>query len=245
MSGLTRTTATTPATTTTAVVAPRALQPPPPAPRPGVPAPGQQGARRWLAEHTSDLAAGLDGLLEAGEVLEAWGRDLADRLLAGHRLLVAGNGGSAAEAQHLTAELVGRFEGERTPLSAIALHAETSSLTAVVNDYGIAEMYARQVAAHGRPGDVLLALSTSGSSGNVLAAVERARELGITTWALTGRAPNPLAEACDDVLAVPARSTSAVQEVHLVAVHALCAGIDARVEQRRRVRAARLEEAPA
>jgi phosphoheptose isomerase len=202
-------------------------------------------ALRWLADHTADLAAGLDGLLDAGDTLDAWGRELADRLLAGHRLLVAGNGGSAAEAQHLTAELVGRFEGERTPLSAIALHAETSSLTALVNDYGIAEMFARQVAAHGRPGDVLLAMSTSGSSKNVLAAVDRARDLGLATWALTGRAPNPLTLACDEVLAVPARSTSAVQEVHLVAVHALCAAIDARVARRRGVHPARLPGAPA
>jgi phosphoheptose isomerase len=202
------------------------------------PAPGHApaGASRWLTEHTADLSAGLEGLLAAGDRIEAWGCELADRLLTGSRLLVAGNGGSAAEAQHLTAELVGRFEGERTPLSAIALHAETSSLTAIVNDYGGEQMFARQVAAHGRPGDVLLTLSTSGTSPNVLVAVRRARELGLTTWALTGRGPNPLAEACDDALSVPATSTSAVQEVHLVAVHALCAAIDARVAQREQVR---------
>ncbi|WP_408003907.1 D-sedoheptulose-7-phosphate isomerase [Puerhibacterium puerhi] len=213
----------------------------PPRPLPSTP----PGARSWLAQHTGDLMAGLQGLLDDGARLDGWGRELADRLLGGARLLVAGNGGSAAEAQHLTAELVGRFEGERTPLSAIALHAETSSLSAIVNDYGPEEMYARQVAAHGRPGDVLLALSTSGKSPNVLAAVRRARQLGIDTWALTGPGPNPLADACDDVIAVGAASTSAVQEVHLVAVHALCAAIDARVERRRRVRPARLHGATA
>ncbi|WP_125777925.1 D-sedoheptulose-7-phosphate isomerase [Antribacter gilvus] len=193
--------------------------------------PGRPGARRWLRRHRADLAVGLDSLSADVGRLETWGSDLADRMLAGHRLLVAGNGGSAAEAQHLTAELVGRFEGERVPLAAISLHAETSSLTAIVNDYGQDEMFARQVAAHGRPGDVLLCLSTSGSSANVLVAARRGRELGLTTWALTGPAPNPLAALCDDALTVPAESTSTVQEVHLVAVHTLCAAIDARVEQ--------------
>jgi phosphoheptose isomerase len=142
---------------------------------------------------------------------------------------VAGNGGSAAEAQHLTAELVGRFEDERVPLAAIALHAETSSLSAIVNDYGQDEMFARQVAAHGRPGDVLLCLSTSGASANVLVAARRARELGLTTWALTGQAPNPLAALCDDALTVPSASTSAVQEIHLVVAHTLCAVLDAHI----------------
>ncbi|NNH54977.1 SIS domain-containing protein [Promicromonospora citrea] len=185
-----------------------------------------------MHRHRADLVAGLDHLAAASGRIDAWGRDLADRLLAGHRLLVAGNGGSAAEAQHLTAELVGRFEHERVPLAAIALHAETSSLSAIVNDYGQDEMFARQVAAHGRPGDVLLCLSTSGSSANVLVAARRARELGLTTWALTGQAPNPLAALCDDVLTVPSPSCSAVQEIHLVVVHALCAAIDARVAER-------------
>ncbi|MBO0609010.1 D-sedoheptulose-7-phosphate isomerase [Myceligenerans salitolerans] len=192
------------------------------------------GGHRWLDEHRSDLTLGLDHLTASVDRIESWGRELADRMLDGHRLLVAGNGGSAAEAQHLTAELVGRFEGERVPLAAIALHAETSSLSAIVNDYGQDEMFARQVAAHGRPGDVLLCLSTSGASANVLVAARRARELGLTTWAMTGQAPNPLTALCDDVLAVPAKSGAAVQEVHLVAVHALCATLDARVAQRSR-----------
>ncbi|PZR52181.1 phosphoheptose isomerase [Xylanimonas oleitrophica] len=199
-------------------------------------------AGRWLQRHRGDLQAGLDALVADAGRIEAWGAELADRLLDGARLLVAGNGGSAAEAQHLTAELVGRFEGERRPLSAIALHAETSALTAVVNDYGPEEMYARGVAAHGREGDVLVAMSTSGASANVLAAVRRARELGLVTWALTGPVPNPLAAACDDAVAVPAGSTSAVQEVHLVAVHALCAALDEQVA--RRERAARRARAP-
>jgi phosphoheptose isomerase len=141
-------------------------------------------------------------------------------------LLAVGNGGSAAEAQHLTAELVGRYENEREPLSAIALHAETSSLTAIANDYGAATAFARQVRAHGREGDVLLALSTSGTSGNVLAAVRAAREDGLVTLALTGRLPNRLARLCDDAIAVDAARASTIQEVHLVAIHVLCAAVD-------------------
>lgn len=195
----------------------------------------QDAARRWLRDHAADLHDGLDLLTAEAGRIDAWGARLADTVLAGGRLLVAGNGGSAAEAQHLTAELVGRFDGERTPLSAISLHAETSSLTAIVNDYGIGEMYARQVAAHGRPGDVLVLLSTSGESENVVAAARRARDLGLTTWALTGPRDCSLAEACDDVLALRGASTSSVQELHLVVVHALCAALDAHVRHREAV----------
>jgi len=183
-------------------------------------------ARPWLEQHLDELSPGLDWLREAGPVVDDWGRVLAGVLGAGGRLLAAGNGGSAAEAQHLTAELVGRFVGERRPLSALCLSAETSSLTAIVNDYGADEVFARQVQAHGRPGDVLLLLSTSGRSPNLLRAAERATQAGVTVWALTGPAPNPLADMADAVLAVEAASTSAVQEVHLVAVHALCAAVD-------------------
>ena len=147
---------------------------------------------------------------------------------AGGRLLAAGNGGSAAEAQHLTAELVGRFRADRRPFSAICLSAETSSVTAIVNDYGADEMFARQVEAHGRAGDVLVLLSTSGRSPNVVAAAERGRELGLHVWAMTGPAPNPLAAACDDALCVDAPSTATVQEFHLVALHLLCAAVDER-----------------
>jgi D-sedoheptulose 7-phosphate isomerase len=207
--------------------------------RPTALQPDAYSGRRWLRQHRADLTVGLDYLTSSLDRIEGWGRELADRMLAGHRLLVAGNGGSAAEAQHLTAELVGRFEGERVPLAAIALHAETSTLSAIVNDYGQDEMFARQVAAHGRPGDVLLCLSTSGSSANVLVAARRARELGLTSWALTGQAPNPLAALCDDVLAVPSVSVSAVQEIHLVVVHALCAALDARVAERTSARTSR------
>ncbi|HEX5535456.1 MAG TPA: SIS domain-containing protein [Actinomycetales bacterium] len=183
-------------------------------------------ARGWVRHHLSELADGLASLTASADLMQQWGRDLADVLMAGGRLLAAGNGGSAAEAQHLTAELVGRFLGERQPLSAICLSAETSSLTAILNDYGAEEVFARQLQAHGRPGDVLVLLSTSGKSPNVLNAAGRARDLGVRVWAMTGPAPNPWADKADSVLAVDAASTAAVQEVHLVAVHALCAVVD-------------------
>jgi D-sedoheptulose 7-phosphate isomerase len=161
--------------------------------------------------------------------IESWGDQLAKVLLGGGRLLVAGNGGSAAEAQHLTAELVGRYRDERRPLSAISLHAETSSLTAIGNDYGADECFARQVRAHGREGDVLLALSTSGESANVIAAAGAACELRMCAWALTGSGPSSLGDACVDVLCVDAETTATVQEAHLVAIHLLCAAVDERI----------------
>ncbi|MHC9291491.1 D-sedoheptulose-7-phosphate isomerase [Mycobacterium sp. LTG2003] len=176
--------------------------------------------------HISALAAAVGRIDGEAARLTRWGRHLADVLTADARLLACGNGGSAAEAQHLTAELVGRFRDERIPLSAIALHADTSALTAICNDYGPEEMFARGVRAHGRPGDVLVALSTSGTSPNVLAAVKAAHEMGLTTWALTGPAPNPLAAMCDDAICVEAPSTATVQEIHLLLVHSLCIALD-------------------
>ena len=161
--------------------------------------------------------------------IERWGDRLATVLVGGGRLLVAGNGGSAAEAQHLTAELVGRYRDERRPLSAISLHAETSSLTAIGNDYGVDEQFARQVRAHGREGDVLLALSTSGESANVIAAANAACEIGMLAWALTGPGASPLGDACVDVLRIDAETSATVQEAHLVAIHLLCSAVDDRI----------------
>lgn len=161
--------------------------------------------------------------------VETWGRHLASVLSRGGRLLAAGNGGSAAQAQHLTSELVGRYRDERRPFSALALHAETSSFTAIGNDYGADEAFARQVLAHGREGDVLVLLSTSGRSRNLIAAVEAARQSGVLTWALTGPPPNPLADLCFDAICIEAPSTASVQEIHLVIVHMLCASIEIEV----------------
>lgn len=179
-----------------------------------------------IETHISALAEALDRIGGEAPRVNAWGRHLAGVLTSGGRLLACGNGGSAAEAQHLTAELVGRFNGERMPLSAISLHADTSALTAIANDYGVEEVFARGVRAHGRPGDVLVTLSTSGTSANVLAAVKAAHESGMTSWALTGPAPNPLAAMCDDAICVEAASTATVQEIHLLLVHGVCMAVD-------------------
>lgn len=179
-----------------------------------------------IETHISALAQAVDRIGAEAPRLTRWGRHLAEVLPAGSRLLACGNGGSAAEAQHLTAELVGRFRDERIPMSAISLHADTSALTAIGNDYGIEEIFARGVRAHGRPGDVLVALSTSGTSPNVLAAVKAAHELGLTSWALTGPSPNPLAAMCDDAICVEAGTTATVQEIHLLLVHAMCIALD-------------------
>ncbi|MFI6471164.1 PfkB family carbohydrate kinase [Streptomyces sp. NPDC050516] len=158
-----------------------------------------------------------------------WGARLAQLGSGGRRLLVAGNGGSAAQAQHLTAELVGRFQTERQPMSALSLHAETSSVTAISNDYGYEQVFARQVRAHARPGDVVLLMSGSGRSANLLRAAEAAREVGAVTWALTGPAPNPLATLVDEAVTVTAQALSTVQECHLVVIHLMCAAMDAAV----------------
>jgi D-sedoheptulose 7-phosphate isomerase len=172
-------------------------------------------------QHIDALDVTLAGLRRQSGTLTHWGSVLAQRLPAGHRLLVAGNGGSAAEAQHLTAELVGRFDGDRRPFAAIALHAETSSLTAIGNDYGFEEVFARQVTAHARPGDMVLLLSTSGRSPNLVRAAQAGRVAGATVWAMTGARPNPLADAVDEALTLPG-NTSSVQEAQLIAVHVLC-----------------------
>jgi D-sedoheptulose 7-phosphate isomerase len=179
--------------------------------------------------HLAALRVPLAELEREVERLERWGEHLARVLAGGGRLLALGNGGSAAQAQHLTSELVGRYRDDRPPLSALALHAETSSLTAITNDYGADAAFARQVRAHGRPGDVLIGFSTSGRSGNVLAAVDAALDGGLTAWGLTGPAPNPLSELADDVVAVDAAATATVQEIHQIAIHLLCAEIDCRL----------------
>ena len=177
-------------------------------------------------DHLAALAGPLAGLGAEVERVDRWGAHLARVLTSGGRLLAVGNGGSAAQAQHLSGELVGRYRDERRPFSAIALCTDSSSVTAIGNDYGGEEVFARQVQAHGRPGDVLVALSTSGASANVVRAVEAARQCGLTTWAITGRAPNPLGDLADDTLAVETDYTPTVQELHLVAIHLLCAAVD-------------------
>jgi len=179
--------------------------------------------------HLDALAPVLQALRAHAPRLTAWGSEMADRLSHGARLIAAGNGGSAAEAQHLTSELVGRFDGDRRPFSAIALHAESSAVTAIGNDYGFDEVFARQVHAHARSGDIVVLLSTSGRSVNLLKAAAAARAAGATTWAMTGPGPNPLVEACDESLALDGPSAN-VQEAQLVAVHAICRSFESRLK---------------
>lgn len=179
-------------------------------------------------------AAGLRALLErleaeAGPVLERIGDGCARALETGHKLLLAGNGGSAAQCQHLATELVCRFSTDRVPYAALALTTDTSFLTACANDYAFDEVFARQVEALGRPGDVLLVLSTSGRSSNVLRAVAAARDRRIATYGLTGAAGGALATACDEAISVPHDDPARIQEAHLFLGHLLCAAIEARV----------------
>jgi D-sedoheptulose 7-phosphate isomerase len=176
--------------------------------------------------HVAKLGACLEAAQLQFAIVEAWGAMLGKLLPSGGRLLAAGNGGSAAQAQHLTAELVGRFKEDRPPFSALPLHVDTSTVTALGNDYGFDEVFARQVRAHGRRGDVLIALSTSGTSSNLVAAARAAREGGLRTLALTGPVPNALSEGADEAVSIHCDDTAIVQEVHLVAVHVLCEAFD-------------------
>jgi D-sedoheptulose 7-phosphate isomerase len=151
---------------------------------------------------------------------------------SGGKVLACGNGGSAADAQHFAAEFVGRFERERPELGAIALSTDSSILTAVANDYDFSQVFAKQVRALGQPGDVLLAITTSGNSANVLAAVEAAHAREMTVVALTGRGGGRMVQALRDTdvhICVPHERTARIQEVHLLAIHCLCDGVDAQL----------------
>jgi phosphoheptose isomerase len=152
-----------------------------------------------------------------------------DALLAGNKILIFGNGGSAADAQHIAAELVGRFVAERRALPAIALTVDSSALTAIANDYGFDQVYARQVRGLGRPGDVAIAISTSGRSPNILAAIEAAREQGLRVVGLTGAKGTAFASLCDACVVVPSVNTARIQEIHITVGHVICEVVDARV----------------
>jgi D-sedoheptulose 7-phosphate isomerase len=149
------------------------------------------------------------------------GSPLVDRLNSGDKLIVFGNGGSAADAQHFVAELVGRFRAERKPFAAIALTTNTSSLTAIGNDYGFEEVFARQLEGIGRAGDVAIAISTSGNSSNIVRAIETAKRMGMATIALTGRTGGEARELVDHCLSVLSDSTARIQEAHILIIHAL------------------------
>jgi D-sedoheptulose 7-phosphate isomerase len=152
-------------------------------------------------------------------------------LAAGGQLLIAGNGGSAADAQHIAAELTGRFLLERQPFRALALHVNTSSLTAIGNDYGYEYVFARELSAHARPGDVLLVISTSGNSRNILRAIEAARKTNVGVIGLTGGSGGQMQNACDLCLCVPSKSTPRIQEMHITIGHTICELLEERLAE--------------
>ena len=168
---------------------------------------------------------------EKAALLLAVGRRMAASLRAGGKVLAFGNGGSAADAQHLAAELVGRFRRERAAWPALALSTDTSVLTAVGNDLGYESVFRRQVEAHGRPGDVAVGISTSGRSPNVVAALRAAKERGLATVALTGEGGGELRALADHLVDVPHPETARVQEVHAMVVHVLCQVVEEELVQ--------------
>ena len=182
--------------------------------------------QRSLQEHLEAIQA----LLQTRIVEIARSGDMICETLAqGHKVLLCGNGGSAADAQHIAAELVGKYELERRAWPSIALTTDTSALTALSNDFGYDEVFARQVQALATAGDVLIALSTSGASANVLRAAEAARRLNCRTIALTGGSGEPLASLCDVVVSVPSQRTSRIQEAHITIGHLWCEMVDAQL----------------
>lgn len=166
----------------------------------------------------------VKGSLETQSVgrIESAARAIIESLAGGGKLLVCGNGGSAADSQHMVAELVGRFKKERKPLPAIALTVNTSILTAIANDYSYDVAFARQIEALGRPGDVALGISTSGNSRNVVEALKTAKALGLKTIGLTGALGGDVARECDITIAVGSNDTPRIQESHLLVIHILC-----------------------
>jgi len=187
-------------------------------------------ATRIQQQFNDSAQTKLAALTTMAAPIEAAARRMAACLQAGGKVMACGNGGSAADSQHFAAELLNRFEKERPPLAAIALTTDTSTLTSIANDYRYEDVFAKQVQALGRGGDVLLAISTSGNSPNVIEAIHVARARGIAVVALTGRQGGKMAGLLgpDDIhLCVPAERTARIQEVHLLAIHCLCDGIDA------------------
>jgi len=178
---------------------------------------------RSLEEHLKTIQALIDSRLAE---IEAAGSLIWDALKSGNKILLCGNGGSAADAQHIAAELVGRYEQQRRAFPAISLTTDTSALTAVSNDYGYEEVFARQVEALAVAGDVLIAISTSGKSPSVIKAADQARALGCRTIALTGCSGEPLTSHCDLAVVVPSDRTSRVQEAHITIGHLWCEIVD-------------------
>ncbi len=184
--------------------------------------------RQAILNDIKDNIRVKEAILESGipALLEEAAKKIYDSLKKGNKLLFFGNGGSAADSQHLAAEFVGRYEKERPGLAAIALTTDTSILTALSNDYGYEKVFSRQIEALGRPGDIAVGISTSGHSKNVLQAFERAREKGLFTIAFSGRSGGEMKALADLALVVPSEKTSRIQESHLLMGHILCERVD-------------------
>jgi phosphoheptose isomerase len=177
-------------------------------------------------DHARVMAQAADAL---PAVLDKVAAELHDCFARGNKLLACGNGGSAADAEHLVAELVGRYRDERRALPAVTLAAGSATLTALANDYGYARVFARQVEALAQAGDLLFAISTSGKSPNVIEAARSARARGCRVIGFTGAAGGPLAAEADMVIAAPSTTTARIQEVHGLCIHAICESLDARL----------------
>ncbi|WP_419654741.1 D-sedoheptulose 7-phosphate isomerase [Campylobacter lanienae] len=149
-----------------------------------------------------------------------------DTLKNGNKIIICGNGGSAADAQHFAAELTGRYKSERASLGAIALSTDTSAITAIGNDYGYDMVFSRQLSGVGRAGDLLVAISTSGNSQNVLKAIQVAKENGIKSVGLSGKGGGAMNDACDINIVVPSNDTARIQEMHILIIHTICAAVD-------------------
>lgn len=182
-----------------------------------------------LAEHIQVLLVGLGQLQERSALLARVGLELIRTLESGGKVLVAGNGGSAAQAQHFATELVGRFKRERAGYAVLALTADSAVLTAIANDYGYDHVFSRQVQALGQAGDVLMALSTSGESENVVQAARAAREQRMTVIAVTGQPRSRLQQLADIAVCVSSSETPLIQELHMILLHLLCDVVEARL----------------
>lgn len=180
----------------------------------------------YIETYCHSVAVGFTELQQKAKSIAAMGQVIADALARGNKILLCGNGGSAADAQHIAAELMGRFKLERKALAAIALTTDTSALTAIANDYDFSDVFARQVEGLGRAGDVLIAISTSGNSANTVKAAQAAKAQDMVVIALTGESGGVLAAIADHLLAVPSSETSHIQEMHIAVGHMICALVE-------------------
>jgi D-sedoheptulose 7-phosphate isomerase len=188
-----------------------------------------------IAAHLKLSREALERVMQDAGLLKT-AREIAEvitgALRAGNKLMIAGNGGSAADAQHIAAEIMGRYKKERPAYAAIALTTDTSALTAIGNDYGFEQVFARQVEGLGRRGDVLLALTTSGRSPNILAALKAALQQGLVTVGFTGAKGTALGPLCDHLLVAPSDDTAVVQQIHLTLAHGICEVVEQALMQK-------------